>query len=194
MFRPDAAGNTSPEGVVQPSAWSSTVCDLLQPFGSMPASVARNTTTLFDQICVLPQFDSLIWTWGQVTNFTVNGTTYPLAANLSISWSGTVASGWVTANFAVDWVSSCEGYAVVPSVPADSLCSFQEYWTGYLANNTLVGPAFVVHPASTSSEVPIGTSPLQSMNGAPVAILLAASAVGAGTGLVAWTLCRRTFP
>jgi hypothetical protein len=192
--RSGGAGGTSPENMVQLVALNSTVCELLQPAGEMPTSVVHDTASLFDQLCVLPQFDSLIWTWGRVANFTVNGTTYPLAANLSISWSGTVASGWVSADFAVTWVFACEASGLASNESAASMCSFQEYWNGYLANNTLVGPTTVVYPAATTGPVPGGSSPLHGIEGAPVAILLAAAGVGTGTGLTAWTRYRRAVP
>jgi hypothetical protein len=128
-------------------------------------------STMFQEICALPAFQSALQEWG-VSNFTAGGAT---GANWSIEY------------FGFFWIGSCLNSTWAGVEPQ---CSDQEYWAANLTSGMISGPILSEGPitcACPAAEAP-GTPPI--IGG----ILVAAVVAGAVLALVVILVRRKVRP
>jgi hypothetical protein len=130
----------------------------------IPPSISSSVDKLFSGICNLPQFISLIQAWGP-ENFTVQEDS---------------AGGVYTAAVFVElWISQCTNSTYGPGITE---CSFEEYWTGYLSNDSDTGPFVLEGPVTVHGGGP--SAPLSTVFGVGlgeltlVSLLFAAIIIG----------------
>jgi hypothetical protein len=134
----------------------------------------------FDQVCVLPTFADLLASHG-VENFTLGA-------------GGNFLSGTVNVTFGFEWAAACP---TGTSLPADSECAWQEYWSANATSGTISGPftdtsPAVYHGASSAPPAPPSSPPAPSNAGGWIAAgILWTLGAAVVAGAVLWERTRR---
>lgn len=130
---------------------NSSYCNLLGAYNGLDSTnYTTNVTIIWTKLCVMPQFTSLIDTWGKlVLAYPNNGTNGTWTAmNLSFQTSATAGNPLVV-SFVVRWIAPCNNASI-----GVGDCSFLQYWNGNVSSNDLTGPF-------ASETVAVSTGPVQ---------------------------------
>jgi hypothetical protein len=145
----------------------------------VPTAYSTNATDIFSQLCVEPPFDQTLSAWGGLYQYTPPNSSTPAwaASNFSVEVSWTTGTSPVI-YFVIGWTANCSGTA--PAL-GSGYCSFQEYWAGYVSNDTIVGPATEARPLTmTADQRPAQGIPeidYLFVGGASAAVLAAAACI-----------------